>query len=73
MESFNKNWLAVLLIATIFFLLGFLIAKTCKPCAKKCNRKANSCHVEKARKCGSKKGYHENYKKIEEPKESSEN
>ena len=66
MESFNKNWLAVLLIAIVFFLLGFLIAKTCQPCTKKCGRKGSSCHVEKARKCSSKKAYNENYKKIED-------
>jgi len=28
MESFNKNWLAIIIIAVVFFLLGFLIGKT---------------------------------------------
>ena len=28
MESFNKNWLAIIIIAIVFFLLGFLLGKT---------------------------------------------
>lgn len=28
MESFNKNWLAIIIIAVVFFLLGFLLGKT---------------------------------------------
>ena len=28
MENFNKNWLAIIIIAVVFFLLGFLIGKT---------------------------------------------
>jgi hypothetical protein len=27
MESFNKNWLAIIIIAVVFFLLGFLLGK----------------------------------------------
>ncbi len=27
MENFNKNWLAILLIAFVFFMLGFLTAR----------------------------------------------
>ena len=76
METFNKNWLVILLIAIVFFLLGFLTAKTCQSCSKKCNRKAASCHIDKERKCRSDKGYydkhHEKYKKIEAEKDASE-
>jgi hypothetical protein len=27
MENFNKNWLAILIIAIVFFMLGFLTAR----------------------------------------------
>jgi hypothetical protein len=27
MENFNKNWLAILIIAFVFFMLGFLTAR----------------------------------------------
>ena len=58
MESFNKNWLAILLIAVVFFLLGFLVSKTMsKSCKKRCGRKAKSCHVEKGRKHNGKRAH----------------
>ena len=28
MENFNKNWLAILLVAVVFATLGFLVGKT---------------------------------------------
>jgi|TARA_B100001105_G_scaffold26317_1_gene18455 hypothetical protein len=31
METLNKNWFAITLIAVIFFLLGFLIGKSAGP------------------------------------------
>jgi hypothetical protein len=51
MESLNKNWLAILLITVIFFLLGYLVGKSCQP-ASKCKRKATAYHVEKGKNCG---------------------
>ncbi len=76
METFNKNWLAISLIAIVFFLLGFLIAKTCQSCSKKCNSKANSCRIDKERSCGSHKAYYKKHhgvnKEIEVEKETTE-
>jgi hypothetical protein len=31
MENFNKNWLIILLIATVFLILGFLLGRVTAP------------------------------------------
>ena len=31
MENFNKNWLVILLIATVFLILGFLLGRVTAP------------------------------------------
>ncbi len=73
MESLNKNWLAILLISVIFFLLGYLIGKSCQP-ANKCKRKAAACHVERSKNCGAIKAHRggPHHKKRQESEAKSE-
>ena len=73
MESLNKNWLAILLITVIFFLLGYLVGKSCQPTSK-CKRKAAACHVEKGKNCGAIKAHRDGHhrKKLQESEAKSE-
>ena len=75
MESLNKNWLAILIIAVVFFLLGFLIAKSCQSCNTKCKNKAAACHVERGKSCGAIKAHRgagNHHKKHQELEDKSE-
>lgn len=44
MESFNKNWLAILLIVFAFTAIGFLFGWTLKPCHHDFNHFKSSIH-----------------------------
>jgi len=53
MESFNKNWLAIILIAIVFAALGFIFGWIMKPDSSCCNNQKPMMEMMKMHGCGS--------------------